>query len=60
MPGKFEVYQDKNNEWRFRLKSPNGKIVAVGESYKSKQQCLKGVYSVIKNSSDSIIIILEN
>ena len=33
MAGTFEIYQDKKGEFRFRLKSRNGEIVATGESY---------------------------
>jgi uncharacterized protein YegP (UPF0339 family) len=34
---KFEVYQDKRGEWRWRRKASNGKIVgAATEGYKSK------------------------
>ena len=34
---KFEVYQDKRGEWRWRRKASNGKIVgAASEGYKSK------------------------
>ena len=28
---KFEVYLDKGGEYRFRLKAPNGQIIAVSE-----------------------------
>jgi len=34
---KFEVYQDKRGEWRWRRKASNGKIVgAATEGYNSK------------------------
>jgi len=34
---KFEVYQDKRGEWRWRRKASNGQIVgASSEGYKSK------------------------
>lgn len=34
---KFEVYQDKRGEWRWRRKASNGQIVgAASEGYKSK------------------------
>ena len=36
MAGKFEVYEDKAGEFRFRLKAGNGEIVAVGEGYESR------------------------
>jgi uncharacterized protein YegP (UPF0339 family) len=35
---KFEVYQDKSNEWRWRRMAANGNIVgASSESYKSRK-----------------------
>lgn len=47
--GKFEVYKDKAGEYRFRLKAPNGEIIAVGEGYRSKKSCMNGIQSVKKN-----------
>ena len=32
----FETYVDKKNQFRWRLKARNGKIVASGESYKRR------------------------
>jgi uncharacterized protein YegP (UPF0339 family) len=41
---KFEVYQDKEKEFRWRLKNADGKILATaGQGYKSKESCKKGV-----------------
>ena len=37
---KFEVYQDKKGEYRWRRKASNGQIVgAASEGYKSKKDC---------------------
>ena len=47
--GKFEVYTDKVGEYRFRLKAPNGEIIAVSEGYRSKKSCIDGILSVKKN-----------
>lgn len=52
---KFEVYEDKSGEFRFRLKATNGQVIAVSEGYKTLKNCLKGVESVKKNSQDSKI-----
>ncbi len=46
---KFEVYKDKAGEYRFRLKAPNGEIIAVSEGYKTKKSCMNGIESVKKN-----------
>lgn len=50
---KFEVYQDKAGEFRFRLKATNGQVIATGEGYKAKASCLNGVESVKKNAVDA-------
>jgi len=50
---KFEVYQDKAGEFRFRLKATNGQVIATGEGYKAKSSCLNGVESVKKNAADA-------
>jgi len=42
---KFEIYKDIKGEYRFRLKAPNGEIIANGEGYTSKEHCLKGIES---------------
>jgi len=59
MSGKFEVYQDKNGEFRFRLKASNGQIIATGQSYKTKKSCLNGIESIKKNAIDANIVELD-
>ncbi len=46
MAGKFEVYEDKAGKFRFRLKSSNGQVVAVGEDYETKAAAIKGTEAV--------------
>jgi len=48
---KFEIYIDKRNEFRFRLKAANGQIILASEGYKAKSGCSNGIESVRKNSS---------
>lgn len=50
---KFEIYTDKREEFRFRLKAGNGQTILASEGYKTKSSCLNGVESVKKNSQDS-------
>lgn len=52
---KFEVYTDKADEFRFRLKATNGQVIAVSEGYKAKASCLNGIESVKKNAADGKI-----
>jgi uncharacterized protein YegP (UPF0339 family) len=47
---KFEIYRDKAGEFRFRLKGESGKILLVGEGYKAKASCQKGIQSIRKNA----------
>ena len=53
---KFEIYKDKVGEFRFRLKSSNGQIIAVSEGYVKKDSCKKGIASVRKNAVDAPVI----
>ncbi len=46
---KFEVYNDKRGEVRFRLKATNGQIIATSEGYKEKKSALNGIESIKKN-----------
>ncbi len=53
---KFEIYEDKGGEFRFRLKARNGEVIAASEGYKQKASCLNGVESVKKNAPDAEIV----
>ena len=50
---KFEMYEDKAGEFRFRLKARNGEIIAVSEGYSAKASCEKGVQSVRQNAPEA-------
>lgn len=50
MAAKFELYQDKAGEYRFRLKAGNGEIILVGEGYKQKASAENGIDSVRRNA----------
>ncbi|MBR4424790.1 MAG: YegP family protein [Oscillospiraceae bacterium] len=53
---KFEVYQDKAGEFRFRLKARNGEIIAAcSEGYKRLDSCLNGIDSVRRNSDSPVV-----
>lgn len=52
---KYEVYNDKAGEFRFRLKARNGEIIAVSEGYKAKAGCFNGIESVKKNAPDASV-----
>jgi uncharacterized protein len=50
MAGKFELYQDTQDKYRFRLKAGNGEIIAVSEAYNSRASALNGIESVRTNA----------
>jgi hypothetical protein len=43
---RFEYYQGMDGKWYFRLRAANGEIVAVGEGYATKHNCLTGIEAV--------------
>lgn len=43
---KFEMYQ-QGGQWRWRLKAGNGEIIASGESYHNRQDCVNAVNLVM-------------
>jgi len=50
---KFQIYKDSAGEWRWRLKSSNGRILAdSGEGYSSEQAC-KDDIDRVKTSKDA-------
>ncbi|MBO6164502.1 MAG: YegP family protein [Lachnospiraceae bacterium] len=55
---KFQVYQDKAGEFRFRLTAKNGQTIAVSEGYVKMKSCMNGVASVKKNVVDAPIVDL--
>lgn len=52
---KFELYTDKSGAFRFRLRSRNGKIIAVSDDYTTKAAALGGIESVRKNAVFAVI-----
>lgn len=50
---KFELYQDKAGQFRFRLTARNGKTIAASEGYTTKAACENGIASVQKNAPEA-------
>ena len=55
----FEVFKDKKGEYRFRLKAPNGEIIAVGEGYTTKDSCLNGIESIKENAPKAAVVDVD-
>ena len=52
---KFEIYKDKNGEWRWHLKAANHeKIATSGEGYKNKADALHAI-ELVKSSSHALV-----
>lgn len=51
----FEIFKDVAGKFRFRLRAPNGEIIATSEAYESKDGCKDGISSVIENAPKAII-----
>jgi uncharacterized protein YegP (UPF0339 family) len=64
----FEIYQEKpagllnalasftTGEWRWRLRSESYELIASGESYKNKQDCLHAI-NLLKGTNRSTPVI---
>jgi uncharacterized protein YegP (UPF0339 family) len=50
---KFEIFKDKEDKFRFRLKSVNGQTIIASQGYTRKNSCLNGITSVKNNSQDN-------
>ena len=53
---KFEMYEDKSGQFRFRLKARNGQIIATSEGYTAKAGCLNGIESVKRNAAEADVV----
>jgi uncharacterized protein YegP (UPF0339 family) len=52
----FEIYKDKADEYRWRLRATNNKIIAdSSEGYKEKTNCEHGVNLVKKEAPIAVI-----
>ena len=49
----FEIYKDKENKFRFRLRAANGEIICASQGYASRSNCMKGIKSLAKNAKSS-------
>lgn len=56
---KFEIYEDKAGEFRFRLKATNGEPILASEGYTQKSSCKNGIASVMKNAPDADVVEVE-
>jgi len=54
--GRFELYRDRGDEWRWRLRHRNGNVIASsGEGYTRKANAQKGLRSVMRNAPGAVV-----
>lgn len=57
--GRFEIYVDKAKEYRWRLRRPDGEIVAdSGEGYKTQRECENDLQWIRGNASKVPVVFL--
>ena len=54
--GSFKIIKDKSDHYHFNLYSPSGRVVAIGETYASKQLAESAVNSVVSFYKNAEII----
>lgn len=52
---KWEIYQDKGGQYRFRLSAPNGSCIVHSQGYTTKASCKNGIESIIKSVKNAEI-----
>jgi uncharacterized protein YegP (UPF0339 family) len=51
----FEIYKDRSNEHRWRLKSSNGQVIAAsGQGYKDKRDCKNAIERIKKDAATKL------
>lgn len=53
---KFEVYQSRDDQYRWRLKASNGEVVAVSEGYTTKYNALRSAERVKVLAHQSVLV----
>lgn len=60
MAYKFEVYQDKKGDYRFRFVASNGQTMFASQGYNQKASALKAIESIKNNAPDADTVEVEN
>lgn len=55
---RVEIYQDRHNEWRWRLKAKNNEIIAISsEGYATKSNAKRGWLTVEELLENDLAIV---
>ncbi len=55
---RFQIYKDKAGEWRWRLRANNHEIIAQGEGYKRRIDCMHCIDLIKTQSPDAEVVDL--
>ena len=57
--GKYEMYEDAANEWRWRYRSSNGNIIGMSsEGYTTKGACERSI-EIMQESADAPVVVVD-
>lgn len=55
----FQIYKSKDGQYRWRLKAPNGNIIAdSSESYRNKADALRGI-EIVKSEATGRAVLFD-
>jgi len=54
--GKFELYKDVRERYRFRLVSESGELVLSGDGYTQKVLALDAIVSIMRSASEAAVV----
>lgn len=57
--GKFEVHQDEEKFYKFRLKDGDGNVVAESPRYKSLSGVVDGINAMRENAATGVVVDLR-
>jgi uncharacterized protein YegP (UPF0339 family) len=55
MAAKIELFHDRNNAFRFRLKTPDGTVIAVSKPFPDKAAAVAGIRAVRECAGTGLI-----
>jgi RHS repeat-associated protein len=55
LPASFEIYKDRAGRFRWRLRSGNGEIIAIGEAYNSKASAKRGIEALKRYATSAAV-----
>ena len=58
MSGRFELYRDVRERYRFRLKGDGGAIILTSDGFDQKAMALDAIVSVMKSAQEATIVDL--